>query len=307
MAMLPTNLDMDVLRALVIAMEHGGFARAAERLGRTQSAISLQMKKLEEQVGQPLFRKAGRTVALTDAGDLLLGYARRIVALNDEALSAARGRAMDGTVRVGFPQDLAERWLPAVLGSFHRAHPRIHVVAQVGRGRELRDRVAQGALDLALAFGEIGLTATASGAATLAHLPVAWVAPEGFRADPDTPLPLALLDAPCMFRQHGIDRLDGGGRSWRITFTSPSLSGLWAAVEAGLGVTVRTPLGLPDTLAILGPGCSLPELGAVPLELHRAPSAASPAVDRLCGILTDSLDAMLANGQPHKLQNEIVT
>lgn len=100
--MLPTNLDMDVLRALVIAMENGGFARAAERLGRTQSAISLQMKKLEEQVGQPLFRKAGRTVALTDVGDLLLGYARRIVALNDEALSAARGRTMDaGTASSG--------------------------------------------------------------------------------------------------------------------------------------------------------------------------------------------------------------
>ncbi|MBK1840569.1 LysR family transcriptional regulator [Azospirillum sp. YIM B02556] len=295
MALLPTNLDMDVLRALVIAMEHGGFARAAERLGRTQSAISLQMKKLEEQVGQPLFRKAGRTVALTDAGDLLLGYAHRIVALNDEALSAARGRAMDGTVRVGFPQDLAERWLPAVLGSFHRAHPRIHVEAQVGRGRELRERVAQGSLDLALAFGEIGgnPAAPASATATLAHLPVAWVAPGGFRADPETPLPLALLDAPCMFRQHGIDRLDGGGRPWRITFTSPSLSGLWAAVEAGLGVTIRTPLGLPETLAILGSRYGLPELGSVPLELHRAPSAANPAVDRLHGILAESLAAVL--------------
>lgn len=306
MAMLPTNLDMDVLRALVIAMEHGGFARAAERLSRTQSAISLQMKKLEEQVGQPLFRKAGRTVALTDAGDLLLGYARRIVALNDEALSAARGRAMDGTVRVGFPQDLAERWLPAVLGSFHRAHPRIHVEAQVGRGRELRERVAQGALDLALAFGEIGGTpatatvgAATTGAATLAYLPVAWVAPDGFRADPGSPLPLALLDAPCMFRQHGIDRLDGDGRPWRITFTSPSLSGLWAAVEAGLGVTVRTPLGLPDTLAILEPQFGLPELGSVPLELHRAPSASNPAVDRLHGILAESLAEVLRDASAY--------
>lgn len=307
MAMLPTNLDMDVLRALVIAMEHGGFARAAERLGRTQSAISLQMKKLEEQVGQPLFRKAGRTVALTDSGDLLLGYARRIVALNDEALSAARGRAMDGTVRVGFPQDLAERWLPAVLGSFHRAHPRIHVEAQVGRGRDLRERVAQGTLDLALAFGEIdghpadaavtGAGATVGGATTLARLPVAWVAPAGFRVDRDSPLALALLDAPCMFRQHGIERLDGGRRPWRIAFTSPSLSGLWAAVEAGLGVTLRTPLGLPDTLAIVGPDAGLPELGSVPLEVHRAPSAANwaanPAVDRLYGILTGSLAEML--------------
>lgn len=291
-----TNLDMDVLRALVIAMEHGGFARAAERLGRTQSAISLQMKKLEEQVGQPLFRKAGRTVALTDAGDLLLGYARRIVALNDEALSVTRDRAMDGSVRVGFPQDLAERWLPAVLGAFHRAHPHVHVEAQVGRGRELRERVAQGALDLALAFGEVGgnsAGAAAGGAETLAHLPLVWVAPSGFRTAPEAPLPLALLDAPCMFRQHGIERLDGDGLPWRITFTSPSLSGLWAAVEAGLGITIRTPLGLPGALTALGPEDGLPELGSVPLELHRAPTAAPPAVDRLHGILSDSLAALL--------------
>lgn len=301
--MLTTNLDMDVLRALVIAMEHGGFARAAERLGRTQSAISLQMKKLEEQVGQPLFRKAGRTVALTDAGDLLLGYARRIVALNDEALSAARGGAMDGTVRVGFPQDLAERWLPAVLGSFHRAHPRIHVEAQVGRGRELRERVTQGTLDLALAFGEIdggpAGAATGGGATVLARLPVAWVAPGGFRADRASPLPLALLDAPCMFRQHAIERLDGDRTPWRITFTSPSLPGLWAAVEAGLGVTVRTPLGLPDSLAIVEPGAGLPPLGSVPLEVHRAPTAANPAVDRLHGILTGSLTEKLGAHPPH--------
>lgn len=288
--MLPTNLDMDVLRALVLATDLGGFGRAADRLGRTQSAISLQMKKLEEQVGQPLFRKNGRTVALTDTGDLLLGYARRIVALNDEALSAARGGAMEGTVRIGFPQDLAERWLPAVLGPFHRAHPHIHVEAQIGRGRDLRERIAQGALDLAIAFGEVGTDGAA--APPLARLPLAWIGPGGFRADPDTPLPLALLDAPCLFRQHGIDRLDRDGRPWRITFTSPSLAGLWSAVEAGLGVTVRTALGLPDRLAILDSRSGLPALSSVPLVLHRGPGR-SPAVDRLHGILTDSLRAVL--------------
>lgn len=293
----PGTLDLDVLRALVIASDHGGFARAAERLGRTQSAISLQMKKLEELVGQPLFKKSGRTVALTDTGDLLLGYARRIIALNDEALAAARGGVMEGRVRMGFPQDLAERWLPAVLGPFHRAHPQIHVEAQVGRGRDLRERVAQGGLDLAIAFGEIDGADPAP--PPLARLPVAWIGPSGFKADPGAPLPLALLDAPCLFRQHGIDRLDAEGRPWRITFTSPSLTGLWAAVEAGLGVTVRTPLGLPDTLTILDAEAGLPPLSSVPLEMHLAASGRSATVERLHGLLTQSLRAILPAGAPH--------
>lgn len=296
--MLPTNIDIDVLRALVTAMDLGGFSRAAERLGRTQSAISLQMKKLEEQVGQPLFRKAGRTVALTDAGDMLLGYARRIVALHDEALSAVRGGGMDGVLRVGFPQDLAERWLPAILGAFHLVHPRVHIEAQVGRGRELRERAAQGALDVAAAFGEVGgvFVSEPAGAslvsAPLARLPVVWVAARGYQNDEETPLPLAMLDAPCMFRQHAMDRLDQEKRPWRLTFTSPSLSGLWAAVEAGLGVTARTPMGLPPALGVLGPEYGLPPLSNVLLELHRSPSAGETGA-QFCDILTDTMRAVI--------------
>ncbi|PWC40382.1 LysR substrate-binding domain-containing protein [Azospirillum sp. TSO22-1] len=287
--MAPTNLDMDVLRALVIATELGGFGRAAERLGRSQSAISLQMKKLEDQVGLPLFRKNGRGVTLTEIGDTLLDYARRIIALNDEALSVARGGAMDGTVRIGFPEDLADRWLPGVLGAFHRAHPRVRFEAQVGR--DLRDHIARGGLDLALVFGDID--GAENGQALVARLPLVWIGPRGYRPDPAAPLPLALLDGPCPFRRHGTARLDQSGRAWRNTFTSPSLAGLWAAVEAGLGVTVRTPLGLPDTLAPLDPRLALPSLPSVALELHLSPASRTPTVARLRAVLTEALRLVL--------------
>src|SRR5262249_43010260 len=120
--MVPANLDLDVLRTLAVAMDLGSFARAAERLGRSQSAVSLQMRRLEAQVGRPVLSKRGRGVALTDAGEIVLGYARRMLALNDEALHAVRGAAVAGTVRLGMHQDCAEAWLPSVLARFARSH-----------------------------------------------------------------------------------------------------------------------------------------------------------------------------------------
>jgi DNA-binding transcriptional LysR family regulator len=114
------NLDMDVLRTLAVAMDVGGFGKAAERLGRSQSAVSLQMRRLEERVGRPLFRREGRGLALTDAGDVVLGYARQILELNDQAVSAARGIAIGGSVRFGVPQDFGDSWLSGVLASKSR-------------------------------------------------------------------------------------------------------------------------------------------------------------------------------------------
>jgi DNA-binding transcriptional LysR family regulator len=293
--MLPTNLDMDVLRSLVVANDLGGFVKAAGRLGRTQSAISLQMKKLEEQIGQTIFRKNGRGVVLTDTGDVLLGYARRILALNDEAVAATRGVAVAGTVRLGLPQDLAEHWLPKVLGPFHRTHPHIYFEAIVGRSRDLREQVVQGGVDIALTFGEIGRPY--DDAETLAHLPLVWVGPHDFVAEPERPLPLALLDAPCMFRNFGIGALDAAGMAWRIAFTSPSLAGLWGAVEAGLGVTIRTGLGMPETLSVLDERSNLPPLaGTAPLSLHVAPNGRSEAIGRLQALLLDSLPQHLPTG-----------
>lgn len=293
--MLPTNLDMDVLRSLVVANDLGGFVKAAARLGRTQSAISLQMKKLEDQVGQTIFRKSGRGVALTDTGDVLLGYARRILALNDEAVAATRGVAVAGAVRLGLPQDLAEHWLPKVLGPFHRTHPHIHFEAVVGRSRDLREQVVQGAVDIALTFGEIGRPQ--DDPETLAYLPLTWVGPRDFVADHREPLPLALLDAPCMFRNFGISSLDAAGLPWRIAFTSPSLAGLWGAVEAGLGVTIRTGLGVPESLELLDERANLPPLAAsAPLSLHLTPNVRSEAIERLQTVLLEALSSHLPAG-----------
>jgi DNA-binding transcriptional LysR family regulator len=134
-----TNLDMDVLRTFVTGFELGSFARAADRLGRSQSAVSTQLRKLEEQIGLPLVQKSGRGLALTTAGERLLSYAKRLLELNDEAVDTIRGSDLEGWVRLGLPQDFADTFLPAVLGRFSRAHPRVRVQG-AGRPERAADR-----------------------------------------------------------------------------------------------------------------------------------------------------------------------
>jgi DNA-binding transcriptional LysR family regulator len=280
------NLDMDVLRTLVTAETLGGFNRAAAQIGRSQSAVSQQLRKLEEQVGEPLFRKQGRRAALTDAGEILVRYARRILDLNDEALAAVRGAALEGLVRFGVPGDLAETWLPAALGRFKRAHPGTRVEVAVDRNLALLERLDQGELDLVLALGN----GKRRDAWRVASLPMSWIGPasdEPVWADGD-PVPLALVQSPCFFRKAGLDALDKAGIPWRVAFTSPSLSGLWAAVGAGLGVTVRTAAGLPPSLALLERRSGLPRLPSTELCLHDADRELSPPVARLREVVVET-------------------
>lgn len=287
------NLDMDVLRTLAVAMDVGGFARAGERLGRSQSAVSLQMRRLEARVGRPLFQRHGRSLGLTEAGEIVLGYARRILALNDEAVAAARGMAVEGAVRFGVPQDFGDAWLPAVLARFARAHPAVHIEARVDRSTRLVERVAQGGLDLALVW-RCGARPNAT---PVARLPMVWIGPKGYTRPRDGALSLSLFEAPCVFRQPGLEALDAAHADWRVAFTSPSLAGLWAAVEAGLGVTVRTPLGVPSGLAVLDRSAGLPKLPEADLNLHVAAGELSPAATRLRDILLDEVALAL---MPHR-------
>jgi DNA-binding transcriptional LysR family regulator len=279
------NLDMDVLRTLAVAMDLGGFGKAAERLGRSQSAVSLQMRRLEERVGRPLFRREGRGLALTDAGDVVLGYARQILELNDQAVAAARGIAIGGSVRFGVPQDFGDSWLPGVLARFSRAHPSVLIEVRVDRANKLVERIAEGGLDLALMWGNPPI----ANAVTVQRLPMVWIGLKGYAVPKGDAVPLALFESPCVFRQPSIEALERTHRSWRLAFTSPSLGGLWAAAVAGLGVTVRTPLGLPSPLAVLGKSSGLPKLPQIALSLYTAQSEPPQAVTRLREILIEEL------------------
>jgi DNA-binding transcriptional LysR family regulator len=288
------NFDLDVLRSFVLGMELGSFAKAADRLGRSTSAVSAQLKKLEEQAGTPILRRQGRGMALTEAGETMLAYARRLLELNDEAAAALQGTELEGWIRLGLQEDFGESLLPDVLGRFARAHPKVRIEARIARNAELLERVAGGRLDLALAWDAGTSTPHAE---RLGDIPMRWIGPA--TGEPDwspgggEPLPLVSLDAPCLMRTAATAALDRAGIAWRIAFTSASLAGIWAAVAAGLGVALRTAVGLPPSVRALAPGeAGLPPMPALGLRLHRAEAEPAPAVERLETILRQRLEGL---------------
>ncbi|KWB36665.1 LysR family transcriptional regulator [Burkholderia ubonensis] len=310
------NFDIAALRSLVAGMDLGSFAKAADRVARSSSAVSAQIRKLEEQAGTPLFVKSGRGLALTDAGDAMLRYARRMIELNDEAAAAVRGVSLDGWVRIGLQEDFGEAILPGVLGRFARAHPKVRIEARVAHNAELLERLDANQLDLALVWGDPASAAfvarTGIDSEEIARVPMRWIGAAGSGAAgvgaagsgaagdgdagepsvrlPDEPLPLVVFDRPCRFFGAATDALDRAGVPWRVAFTTPSLAGLWAAAAAGLGLTVRSHYGLPASVQLLDAApLGLPELPSVPLMLLRRASSATPTVDRLARIMTQAV------------------
>jgi DNA-binding transcriptional LysR family regulator len=287
------TFDLDVLRTFVTGVELGSFAKAADRLGRSTSAVSAQLKKLEDQLDAPVLRKAGRGMEPTAAGETLLAYARRLLELNDEAVTALRGADLAGTVRLGMQQDFGEHLLTEVLGRFARAHAQVSIEARVGRNAQLIEQVGAGQLDLALAWDRTGDWPYAH---RLGQLPMRWLAGAHVELpahDHNSPLPLVMLDAPCLMRSAAIDALDRAGIAWRIVFTSTSLSGVWAAVAAGLGVTVRTSVGMPAGLRLLDPAM-LPTLPHIGLSLLQSEAQLKPVAQRLREIVLEAVAPALA-------------
>ncbi len=285
--MILNNLSLDSLRTLVFTQELGGFGRASERLGRTPSAISLQMKRLQEEVGVPLFRKQGRKTLLTEQGEIALQYARRVLELNDEMIDTLRGSSLAGVVRIGFAQDFMANVLPLVIARFNALYPLVKLEVTVDVGQVLLQAIDSGDLDVALTLGG----AQKKTAHLLSELPLHWIASPSFRDRVRQPLPLALFNPPCGCQTPGLEALEKAGRPWRVAMTSPSLTGLWAAVSAGLGLTTRAELGLPADVQTIDLG--LPPLGNIPIVLHRRRSLRTPNAMRFAEITEELVAAYL--------------
>ena len=289
----PLTFDAEALRTFVTGIELGSFVLAAERLGRSTSAISAQLKKLEQQAGTALVKKSGRHLALTERGELMLGYARRLLSLNDEACSAMMASEVGGEVRLGLQEDFGETLLPAVLGQFSRAHPNVQISANVTRNLPLLTAIRQNELDLALSWQGDDMTPFSQ---SLGTLPLRWIAAESFRLTPfieqNLAVPLLVFDAPCIMRTAATAALDRAGIPWRIAFTSRSLAGIWAAASAGLGITLRSEIGMPTSLHVIDTE-DLPDAGEIGISMHRAENRLSDAGQSLYQAIEEYIQRQL--------------
>ena len=289
-------MDLKQLAYFVRVAELGSFTKAAKLIGRSQSAVSLQIDKLERQVGRPIFqarrsRNGDGGLKLTETGQTVLDYARRILELNDEAMAMARGIGAEGRVRLGIAQDLAETWLPVALARFARTHPGTLVEATVGRGKALIEALDNGALDIALVFSVPGEASERPDCHWRTALPIVWIGPPGWRVQDEQAIPLVMFEPPCLFRNAAQVAIEEAGLTSRIVFQSPSLAGLWSAVAAGLGITIRTPILIPSGLTRLRPKSSgLPLLPNVEFVMHMTAASNCPGASNIAEVLVDTLD-----------------
>ena len=282
------TLDLDLLRTFVAVVEAGGFTRAAERVHRTQSTVSQQIRKLEEDLGRRLIDRAGAVPAVTEEGEVLLGYARRLLAIAAEARGALRAPGLRPVLRLGVPEDFAGRRLSDLLSGFARACPELRLDTTSGWSVELRRLLDAGDLDLALIKRE-----TDAGRC-LARWPerLAWVSGRDADLGAD-PVPLALFPQGCIYRSRAIAALEAQGRRWRVAFVGQGLASVQAAVASGLGIGL-----LPtDTVAAnhrrLGPAQGFADPQATELALVARAGRLPDAAARLSRFLTDGVGSLL--------------
>ena len=235
--MIPAALDLDLLRGFASACRLGSVSRAASALGRTQSALSMQLRRLESLVGRTLLHRNGRGVVPTPDGELFLGYALRILALGEEAHARLHPPALDGAVRIGMTEEMALVALPSALGRFRQAHPQVRLDVQVDTTAALVPPWQAGTLDLMIG----AVSAMSDEAAAVWGVGLLWACSAGYERDPGTPLDLVAFAEPCTWRARMLDAVRASGQPWHIAFTSPSVAAVQAAVENGLGVALLAP------------------------------------------------------------------
>jgi DNA-binding transcriptional LysR family regulator len=280
-------LDVDQLRTFLAIVETGSFTRAAEIVHKTQSAVSMQMKRLEERLERAIFARDGRASKLTEDGERLLDYARRIVKLNVEALSAFSDYALAGRVRLGVPDDYADRYLPEIMARFSRAYPGVELSVICEPSVELFERIAANELDLAIVTD---CEASSRPVESFRRERLLWVTSNRHTTHREEPLPLALGRPACKWREAAIDGLESMGRPYRVLYSSWNAGAVAAAVLAGLAVSVFPESGLRPGMRVLGAADGFPELPSCRVGLLRNPHQPSALAEALAEHIISSLD-----------------
>jgi DNA-binding transcriptional LysR family regulator len=277
------NLDVDILKTFLAIADTGNFTRAAEEVHKTQSAVSMQMKRLEELLGRPLFSRDGRMSRFTLDGERLIEYARRIVAINDEAVSAFTKPELNGTIRFGTPDDYADRFLPEILARFSRTHPLITVDVECLNSSVLLERVKRGEIDLAVVTCGCDVTSNEP----VRREPLVWVTSARHNAHMLDVLPIAMPQ--CEWRKMAVNALERANRKYRIAYSSSNSNALNAAVMTGLAVGAVPELSLRPGLRVLTERDGLPSIGHFDIGLLRKSGRPSSAADALARHITEGL------------------
>jgi DNA-binding transcriptional LysR family regulator len=283
-------LDLDLLRSFVSVVEAGGFTRAGERVHRTQSTVSQQIKRLEDDIGQPLLHRTGKDVTPTEAGEKLLSYARRLLSLAEEARDVVVRPAHDGAVKLGIPEDFAAYRLAKLLAAFSRAHPALRLDVRADQSIYLKRDLYRGELDLALFKRDAGEKGGIAAWPERVH----WVTSKSHPVDSKTnSVPLIGFPAGCLYRRRAIHALESAGRSWHMAYTSSSLAGIQAAIAAGMGLSILSEMAIQADHRVLTAKQGFKPIEKTEVALMASPDA-SPATLRLADRLAEFCDAVQA-------------
>jgi len=279
-------IDVDQLRTFIAIAETGSFTRAADVVHKTQSAVSMQMKRLEERLARPIFSRDGRASRLTEDGERLLGYARRIVKLNVEALAAFSDAELTGRVRLGVPDDYADRYLPEIMARFSRVYPGVELTVTCEPSTELFRHIELNELDLAIVTDCDGSRSSES----FRRERLLWVTSSRHPTHLEERLPLALGRPTCGWRRAAIECLEKLGRPYRVLYSSANAGAVAAAVLSGLAISIFPESGLRTGMRVLTPSDGFPELPSCRVGLVRNPHEQSPLAEALAEHIISSLD-----------------
>ncbi len=276
-------LDLDQLRTFVAIVDTGSFTRAAEEVFKTQSAVSMQVRRLEERLGADLFERNGRAVKLTEDGARLLTYARRMLSLSQETLLAFDEETIEGTVRIGLPDDYAERFLPEIMARFVRSNPKVELQIACETTSSLIDQIDKNHLDLAL------VTKTSATSEVVRTEPLHFVTSASHSVHEEPIVPLAIGRSDCCWRRECIEALQRAGRAHRVLFTSWSAQIVTSAVMAGLAVSVLPECALRPGMRVLDETDGFPRLPDAEIALMRGRHSQSSAVTALMQHIRESV------------------
>ena len=255
---------MDLLRAFVSVAQFGSFTKAGELIGRSQPAVTLKIKRLEQLVDETLFTRTGKSLELSEAGESLYDYANQILALNDLAVSQFSKSAVAGKVRLGIPSEFATTLLPKIVSRFAKAYPNVTLEVHCELSKHLLTKAGKAKHDLILALGD---ESSDKNSDFIKNDDLVWVASNAKNPLKVEVMPLIVAAEGCIYRQRAIQRLDRSELPWQIVYTNPDLTGIQYAIQEGLGVTVLAKSTVPDNLQVIAQSPRFPDLGKVGINL----------------------------------------